>query len=53
LLDLARHPGVRYLLARWTVNRWGRGDLTPLFAFYVFLEQAVVSATADNKVTVK
>ena len=40
LLDLARHPGLRYLRARWAVNRWGRGDQTPLFSLYVFLESA-------------
>lgn len=40
LLDLARHRGVRYLRAGWTVNRWGRGDQTPLFSLYVFLESA-------------
>jgi hypothetical protein len=27
-----------YVQARWRVNRWGRGDLTPLFTFYVFIE---------------
>ena len=40
LLELARHPGFRYLRARWAVNRWGRGDQTPLFSLYVFLESA-------------
>jgi hypothetical protein len=46
LLDLARHPGIRYLRARWTVNRWGRGELTPLFAFYVFVELAATPVGA-------
>ena len=28
----------KYVQARWHVNRWGRGDLTPRFTFYVFIE---------------
>lgn len=47
LLDLARHPGLRYLRARWTVNRWGRGDLTPLFVLYVVLEHAATQVAAQ------
>lgn len=38
LVDLAATPEVRFLQARWKVNRWGRGDLTPRFRFYVFAE---------------
>lgn len=38
-LDLARHPHVRYLRAQWRMNRWGHGDRSPLFGFYVFAEQ--------------
>jgi hypothetical protein len=41
LLDTARHPGIRYLRAHWSLNRWGRGEQTPLFTFYVFLESAI------------
>ena len=39
LLDLTAHPEVRFLRAEWKMNRWGRGDPKPLFAFYVFAEQ--------------
>jgi hypothetical protein len=38
LLDLKAHPDVSYLRAQWKVNRWGRGDKTPNFRFYVFAE---------------
>jgi len=38
LLDLAEHAGVKHLRAKWQVNRWGKGDPTPLFGFYVFVQ---------------
>jgi hypothetical protein len=38
LIDLSAHPGTRFLRAQWKVNRWGRGDKTPLFGFYLFME---------------
>src|SRR5579875_788871 len=38
LLDLQAHPAVRYLRAQWKTKRWGRGDQTPGFTFYVFAE---------------
>ncbi len=31
-------PRAEWLQARWHVNRWGRGDMTPRFTFYVFIE---------------
>ena len=31
-------PEAEWLQARWHVNRWGRGDMTPRFTFYVFIE---------------
>src|SRR6266700_4226011 len=30
LLDLAEHADVKHLRAKWQVNRWGKGDPTPL-----------------------
>jgi hypothetical protein len=47
LLDLTEHKEVKYLRAQWKVNRWGRGELKPLFGFYLFAQEAedqVVSA---------
>jgi hypothetical protein len=38
LLNLAEHPNVRYLRIEWKVSRWGKGEITPLFGFYVFAE---------------
>jgi hypothetical protein len=48
LLNLARHNNVRYLRVQWTMNRWGKGERTPLFGFEVFLEEsgARVSSSA-------
>ncbi len=48
LLNLAMHADVRYLRVQWNMNRWGRGERTPLFGFEVFLEEsgARVSSSA-------
>lgn|SRR5690349_9639847 len=49
LLDLSERPDVRYLRAKWQVNRWGKGDPKPLFAIYLFvqsMEHQLVAAGA-------
>ncbi len=38
IVDLKAHPGVHQIRAQWKMGRWGRGDLTPLFGFYLFAE---------------
>jgi hypothetical protein len=38
LLDLSRHPNVRYVKAKWQAQRWGRGEPKPLFGIYVFAQ---------------
>ena len=38
VIDLGKHPDTRYIRAQWKVARWGRGDKTPSFTFYVFVE---------------
>ena len=38
LLDLSRHPNVRYVRAKWQAQRWGRGEPKPLFGIYVFAQ---------------
>ena len=38
VLDLTERPDVRFLRADWKMNRWGRGEPTPLFGLYVFAE---------------
>jgi hypothetical protein len=39
LLDLIPHPEVKFLRAHWEVNRWGRGDETPMFEFNVSIKE--------------
>jgi hypothetical protein len=39
LLDLHAHPDVHYLHPKWTLNRWGRGDLKPCFGVYLFIQE--------------
>lgn len=48
LCDLAAHPDVRHLRARWRVNRWGRGEPTPSFTVYLFAE-GMPSTELDSK----
>ena len=38
LLNLSEHPDVRYLRIEWKMSRWGKGEITPLFGFYVVAE---------------
>jgi hypothetical protein len=38
LLDLSEHANLKYLRAKWQVNRWGKGDTIPLFGIYLFLQ---------------
>jgi hypothetical protein len=37
LLNLGENP-VRFLRAKWAVNRWGKGDPKPLFGVYLFVQ---------------
>jgi hypothetical protein len=46
LLDLGAHPEARYLRAQWKVSRWGRGEPTPLFEFYLFAQAAEMPVSA-------
>ena len=47
-VDLAPYPETKYLRARWTMKRWGRGDSKPQFGFYVFAEPAGAAAAAGG-----
>ena len=46
VLDLSDRHDVRYLRARWVVNRWGKGDATPLFDMYLFVKELEPEALA-------
>lgn len=38
-LDLAQRPDVKFLQARWELNRWGRGYPRPHFKFSVEIQE--------------
>lgn len=40
LLDLSAHPDVAFIKAKWKMSRWGRGEPSPLFGFYLFVQPA-------------
>lgn len=46
MLDLSGRPDVQYVRAKWQVNRWGRGDPTPLFDVYLFVKELQPEAIA-------
>lgn len=48
LLDLGKFPQVRYLRAKWQVNRWGKGELKPLFGIYLFAQQVTQQVIARS-----
>jgi hypothetical protein len=39
LLDLSQASDTKFLRAHWEVNRWGRGELTPMFEFHVSIKE--------------
>jgi hypothetical protein len=43
-VDLTDRPDLRYLRVGWKLNRWGRGEPTPLFGIYVFAEPQLQGA---------
>jgi hypothetical protein len=49
LLSFKNYREVNSIRAQWKMARWGRGDLTPLFGFYVFAEEANVAAAVGGR----
>ena len=54
LLNLSARPEIKYLRVGWKMNRWTRGNPTPLFEFYVDAEPSgtrvrAASATATSE----
>jgi hypothetical protein len=53
LLDLRQQPDIKFLRARWDVNRWGRGEPAPMFEFSVSIKEVppeiLNEATAEAK----
>ena len=46
VLDLTDEPAIRHIRAHWRMNRWGRGESTALFAFYLAAEAVNVRPMA-------
>jgi len=42
MLDLTRYREVRHLRAHWKMSRWGTGEITPLFGFYLLAEETTL-----------
>jgi hypothetical protein len=53
LLDLTESAETKFVRAHWEVNRWGRGEATPMFEFHVSMKEVppdvLREATADAK----
>jgi hypothetical protein len=47
-LDLRQLPGIKFLQARWEVNRWGRGDPRPMFKFGVEIQELALGPGAGS-----
>ena len=39
LFDLSKSPEIRFLRAKWAVNRWGVGSPKPRFSFLIKLQE--------------
>ena len=46
VVDLADRADIKYLRAKWAVNRWGKGDPKPLFTVYLFVQAMVPQLAA-------
>jgi len=53
LLDLTQQADIRFVRAHWEVNRWGRGEATPMFQFHVTMKEVppdvLKEATAEAR----
>lgn len=43
LLDLRDKPAIKFLRAKWTVNRWGVGDPKPRFSFLLKMQEQALA----------
>ena len=47
ILDLSEREAVKFLRAKWAVNRWGKGDSKPVFTIYLFAQPMRTLAAAS------
>ena len=45
-MDLREKPEIKFLRAKWTVNRWGVGHPKPSFSFLVKIQEQVLAGAA-------
>ena len=45
LMSLQEKPEIKFLRAKWSVNRWGVGPTKPQFSFLVKLQEQVLAGT--------
>ncbi len=48
MVDLGDQPDVRFVRARFKVNRWGHNPAKPLFGTYLFVQQTEPQAIAKS-----
>jgi len=46
-LDLHEKPEIKFLKAKWAVNRWGVGSQTPQFSFLVKIQEKALAGVAS------
>ncbi|MBI3934201.1 MAG: hypothetical protein HY316_05885 [Acidobacteria bacterium] len=46
LADLGKNPEIRFLKAKWAVNRWGVGSPKPRFSFLIKLQEQSPAAVS-------
>jgi hypothetical protein len=49
LLDLSRHPGVKFLRAHWEVNRWGHHAQGPRFDVQLQVKEVPQEILAETR----
>jgi len=50
LLNLSKHPAIRYLRVEWRVSRWAKTSSAPLFGFSVFADESGARLKSDEAV---
>ena len=40
LLNLVSRPDIRRVRVQWSMSRWSKREVTPMFGFYVFAEES-------------
>jgi hypothetical protein len=52
LLNLAAHPKVRYLRVSWKVEKFPGRDVSPMFGFYVYMQESGARLSSAKAVAI-